>query len=165
MRARVHLVAVLAAASCGLALIATGAAAAPRGHAAPGTSAPPGQRCTTVHSNVHGRTGSICVYVEHAGARLRADVTFTGRSGTLRGASVGTLELLVGHQVVQKLHNVAEYVNGAGGRFAKNWWDGEGMAPEVPVQAGIYNACLAWSDGGRACTGPHWFYSQAVRGL
>ncbi len=165
MRAKVYIVAVLAVLSCGLGLIATGAAAAPGGHAAPGGPAPLGRKCTAVHSSVHGRTGSICVDVEHGAAGVRGDVTFTANSGVLRGASVSTLELLVNHQVVEKLRNVAERVQGTESRLTRNWWDGEGMTPAVPVQTGIYNACMTWTDGGRACTGPHWFYSQAVRGL
>jgi len=42
-----------------------------------------------------------------------------------------------------------------------NWWEDD--LSGVFARAAVFNACLQWRDGARACTGRHWFYSLRVR--
>jgi hypothetical protein len=150
MRRTTLIVAILAILGCGLASVPAQADSVTRD----------GGHCVTVHSDVGGRTGSICAYVDRLNGTERGEVAFTADSGTLSEATVTTLELLIDGQVTTVRHNVTEPASGLSAAISNNWWD----EPFGDLQAGAYHACMIWMDGDRACTGSDWLYSQPVQG-
>jgi hypothetical protein len=161
MRRNLVIAAIAATAACGLG--ATPAAAAVTGPAAPvAVSAPAlGTRCTTVKSDVPVRIGVICITVIRQGPQWRAEVSFKAGSGSLRQVSVRNLRLLVAGRVEERTGRVIKDVMGRSDAVPSNWWEDDlsnGLA-----RAAVYNACMSWAGGGRACTGNHWFYSMTVR--
>jgi hypothetical protein len=117
-----------------------------------------GERCVTVRSNIHHRTGTICVAVARQAGKARGQVVFTSGSGRLNRVSVQVLRLSLGKQVVQTVKNASKPVTGGGGGFALNWWD----EPVGIMQVSVYNACMTWTDGSKACTGRRWLSSHPV---
>jgi hypothetical protein len=137
--------------------------------AAPATAAPHspaasqpyrGLVCRTVHSNVHDRTGVICAGIAVRGTRhhpkVRAIVLFKPSSGKLTCVSVGHLYLYVdGNRVRNESYSACGMVLAIPTR---NMWDGDaGVA-----RSGVWHACMYWTDGGHACTGPSWLFSKKV---
>lgn len=161
MRRIAFIVAILALIACGLGSVQADAASASRGQAA---TAPPvllGGHCVTVHSNVNHRTGTICVYLARqlGGGPERGEVIFTAHSGLLKRVSVQVLRLSADSHAIQTSRNVSKAVIGISGGIMDSWWDEQAHW----MQVGTYNACMYWTDGGKACTGPHWLYSETVR--
>jgi hypothetical protein len=72
---------------------------------------------------------------------------------------VQILRLSIDSQVLQTTHNVSAVVVGVRGRITDSWWDEQAGRMVV----GTYNACMYWTDGGKACTGAHWLYTETVR--
>jgi hypothetical protein len=60
------------------------------------------------------------------------------------------------------LRNVSASVQGACTVAIPHNWQGEGNPRNAQVSA--YNACMTWTDGGKACR-PGWLLSQIVRAL
>jgi len=145
LRRIVLIAAIVAAATCGLTSVPAGAA----------SPASYGARCVTVHSAVHGRSGTICAQVDAMNGAKRSEVTFATSYGPLASVSVTTLELLLGGRVLSTLHNVTKGVLTIIPPITDNWWD----EPSGGEQTGVYQACMTWRDGDRACTGSAWLYS------
>ena len=119
-----------------------------------------GGRCVTVRSNRNARTGTICVFVGREPGKVGGKVVFTARSGRLSKVSVQFLRLTADQRVIQMLRNVSKPVKGASVvGIPHNWW-GEGKPRNIQVSA--YNACMTWTDGGKACR-PGWLQTQIVR--
>jgi hypothetical protein len=168
MRRTIVLAAIAAIAACGLG--ATPAAVAATSRATPlGASAAPvvvfgsgqGTRCMTVESKIPLRIGAVCVTVFEQGPVWRAEVTFLSESGKLRDVSVKNLKLQVAGVVKERTGRVLKTDTGKRGLIPSNWWE-----PDISGlygRAGVYNACIDWAAGGRACTGPYWFYTLRVR--
>jgi len=120
-----------------------------------------GTRCTTVESHSPARIGAICVTVVSRGPLWRAEVSFKAVSGSLREVSVKNLRFLVAGGVKERTGRVLKDVTGKTDFVPSNWWEDD--LSGVFARAGVYNACIEWADGARACTGSHWFYSLRVR--
>jgi hypothetical protein len=161
-----------------LAVIALSLIAVPANAAAPRSvssadSAPwayLGSVCRTVHSNVHHKTGVICIEVavqnEVYYRAVRAFASFKSASGKLKGVTARHLVLYLSGRVAES----GAYSGKATGRTGnlttrnRNLWDGgPNSGAAGPARAGLFDACMIWPDGARACTGAHWLYSKVVR--
>jgi hypothetical protein len=153
--------AIAAIAACGLG--GTPAAAAVTGRAAPAAvfGSAQGTQCTTVKSESPVRIGVICVSVIERGPLWRAEVSFEAGTGRLREVSVRNLRFLVAGDVKERTGRVLKSVNGKTSLIPANWFDDD--LSHVFGRGAVFNACIVWADGARACTGSHWFYSQRVR--
>jgi len=160
MRRNLVIAAIAAMAACGL---GASPAAAATGRPAPAAmfASAMGTRCTIVQSHSPVRTGAICVTVVSRGLQWRAQVSFKAVSGFLREVSVKNLRFLVAGAVKERTGRVLRNVTGKSDAVPSNWWEDD--LSGVFAQAGVYNACIEWADGARACTGNHWFYSLRVR--
>lgn len=154
------IIAILAIVACGLGSVHAEAAPMLREQAA-STTALIGRHCVTVHSNVHSRTGTICVYVARVSGKLGGEVAFTTHSGPVRRVSTQILRLSMDKVVIQTLRNASKAGAGAGTvAIPFNWWDEP--KPRI-VQVSAYKACMTWTDGSKACTGSSWLSTPSVR--
>jgi hypothetical protein len=156
------IIAIFAIIACGAGSAQADAATTARGQA---VASPPvlyGRHCVTVRSNVHGRTGTVCAYLARLSGKERGEVTFTANSGQLSAVSVKILQLSVNNHIIEAVHNARKTVMAVGGVIPLSWWD-EPTGDRQIKQVGVYEACMIWTDGGKACTGPRWLYSQPVR--
>jgi hypothetical protein len=126
-----------------------------------------GSFCTTVHSNVHHRTAVVCVGV--ALGHSAAFVSLMPRSGKLDGASASRLILrLDGTTIEAGLHRIQRSGNGfilSTMQYTAAWyslWDGGHLLILHTLRSGVFNACMQWRDGDRACTGASWLYGKRV---
>jgi hypothetical protein len=167
MRRTALIIAIFAIIACGFGSARADAASTQRSQVA-ASPAPGlyGGHCVTVRSSTHNQTGTICVYVDRLQGNLRAEVVLTSRSGALKSASAVTVKLSVNSTVINAVHNAKKSATGAGRSIVlpDSWWDEPAQWLRSPKIAGAYNACMIWADGAKACTGPHWLYSQHVFG-
>jgi hypothetical protein len=164
MRGTMVMAAITAVAACGLG--ATPAAAvtarpAPAAASAAAAGSASGTRCTTVESHSPLRVGAVCVTLVSRGVLWRAEVSFKAGSGSLRQVSVKNLRFLVAGGVKERTGRVLKGATGRTDFVPSNWWEDD--LPGVFGRAAVFNACMQWRDGARACTGSHWFYSLRVR--
>jgi hypothetical protein len=164
------IIVIFAIVACGIGSVQADAASPPPGRAAASAPVLQGERCETVHSSVRplpgaSPTGTICVYVAGQSRAERSGVSFTARSGLLKAISVETLQLSVDGHVMVTIRNVSGTALTGGGVHLVNWWDEPAHLPHgsKSVQVGVYKACMTWTDGGEACTGPGWLYTFPVR--
>lgn len=167
MRKTALIIAIFAIIACGFGSARADAASTSR--AQPAASLPNGLyggHCVTVRSSTHHQTGSICVYLQRFDGKQRAEVVLTSRSGPLRSASVETLRLAVNNVVINAVHNASKKATGLdrGVALPDSWWDEPARWLRDPKIVGAYDACMTWTDGAKACTGPHWLYSEHVYG-
>jgi hypothetical protein len=164
------IIVIFAIVACGIGPVRADAAAPPAGRAA--TSAPvlQGERCETVRSSFRpvagtSPTGTICVYLAGPSTAERGGVSFTARSGLLKAISVETMQLSVNGHVRVTIRNVSGTALTGAGVHLFNWWDEPARLPKgtKTVQLGVYKACMTWTNGGKACTSPSWFYTWMVR--
>jgi hypothetical protein len=119
-----------------------------------------GEHCVTVRSNDPGHIGTICVYLARQSGKERGVVTFTSRSGRLRAVSVKVLVLSVNGKVVEVVHNASQSGPKLNGAIPLSWWDEPARILSNVV--GVNDACMTWTNGGKACTGAGWLYSYPV---
>ncbi len=155
--------AILAIVTCGLASAPAGAASV-HSHVSQVAAGPDtfrGAQCQIVF-NVFRQSGEICitVYTEPWEHSARAEVTFVTHSGALRELSLKSMRFRVNGIYEDILHFTGKFISRKSGIIPDNWYDGGGMRR---VQASVYNACMQWANGARACTGPRWFSSLIVR--
>jgi hypothetical protein len=125
-----------------------------------------GTVCRTVRANAH-HQGVICIGLAAQASKQNryvwAVVTLRPGSGQLTHASARQLVLdISGHVARSGVYRVTY----KGGSFSlstrnRNLWDGRPGMPPVRVRAGLFDACMQWRDGSRACTGSHWLYSES----
>jgi hypothetical protein len=152
-----------------LAIVALCFVAAPANAAAHRTAATSqsliGAVCRTVHSNVHHKTGVICVgmIVQRSGhsRSVQAAVSFVARSGKLKRAWASELDLYAKFTLVTSGIHGAKRVPGGIILTTRhhNLWDGG----PVVVGSSISKACMIWTDGDRACTRGTTLPSNGVR--
>jgi hypothetical protein len=120
------------------------------------------RQCVTVHSSLHGRTGTVCIAVvkDFKTKTVQGEVTFSASSGRLKEVTMQILQLAVDDKVIQSYRNVTENVLEIGKFFPYSWWDEP--RPKPSLRAGVYNACLIWTDGSKACTGRSWLYAYGA---
>lgn len=153
-------VAIMAIIACGFGSARAAAAATQGGQAAARPAVLLGGHCVTVHSNVHSRSGTICVYVARQSGKVGGQVAFTTHSGRMQRVSAQILRLSKGNVIIQTLRNPSKAVTGPGTvAIPMNWW---GEPPLVPFRMSAFNACMTWTDGSKACTGASWLSSQSV---
>ena len=118
-----------------------------------------GEVCRDVKSSVNNRTGVICIMVNEDDIdplNYQALVSFTAKSGTLTAVNVSHLNFSVDAQTKRSVSFENKTASGQSGFISTNWW----ATTSGVVDAGVYNACLQWSDGGIACTASsEWWYS------
>jgi hypothetical protein len=156
--------AIAAMVTCGLGATPAAAATsrpAPAAVSAAVSASAMGTRCTTVKSVSPVRIGAICITVVGRGLLWRAQVSFEAGSGSLRQVSVKNLRFLVAGRVKERTGRVVKDVAGKTSFVPSNWWEDD--LSGVSGRAAVYNACMEWRDGARACTGNYWFYSAPVR--
>jgi hypothetical protein len=91
------------------------------------------------------------------------------RSGKLDGASASRLVLYEnGARIEAGVHGIARTGRGfiLTTRFTTvffNLWDGGPASGVVNLRSGVFNACMQWRDGERACTGASWLFGKGVR--
>lgn len=168
MRRNMVIAAIMAVAACGLGASPAAAAtarpapaAAPAAASAAAAGSASGTRCTTVEAHSPLRIGAVCVTVVSRGLLWRAEVTFKAGSGSLRQVSVKNLRFLVAGGVKERTGRVLKGTTGRTDFVPSNWWEDD--LTGVFGRAAVFNACMQWRDGARACTGSHWFYSLRVR--
>jgi hypothetical protein len=150
-----------------LAIMAAPANAAPKGPAASANveSQPYlGMVCRTVHSNVHHKTGVICVGISAGNNRahpaVRAVVFFKSDSGKL--IAVSARHLVLYQNGIKVAHGLYSSAPGNGGFVVttkpRNLWDG-GI---FEFRSAVFGACMYWTGGAHACTGASWLYSKKI---
>jgi hypothetical protein len=155
------IIAIFAIIACGIGSVQADAAPTGRGQAVASWAVSSRGHCETVHSSLHGRTGTVCVAVvsEVKTKTVQAEVTFSASSGRLKEVTLQVLQLAINGKVVESVRNVTENVQTVSKVFPYSWWDEPAPAPVL--RAGVDNACLIWTDGSKACTGSSWLYAYA----
>jgi hypothetical protein len=98
-----------------------------------------------------------------------AFISLTPRSGKLDGASARRLVLYAdGTRIEAGIHGIQR--TGSGFILTtpfttqfNNLWDGGSLSRVFTFRSGVFNACMQWRDGDRACTGASWLFSKGVR--
>jgi hypothetical protein len=128
-----------------------------------------GSVCKTVRSDIHHRTGFVCVGLALRPNSVGAFVSLMPRSGKFDGASAGRLVLRAdGITIEAGVHGIERSGNGfiLTTRFTtqfNNLWDGGPLVGVFTLRSGAVNVCMQWRDGDRACTGASWLFSKGVR--
>ena len=149
-----------------LAVIVLGTAAAPSQAATRVVAAPKGAAqqvvtrdhegiaCQTVHSTPHNRTAKICVMVnsdDPVPGRFQALVNFALKSGKIKKVCANRLNFWDNGQVVRSVSFKCKQGGGQKNFISTPWWDVPPPFLNHVLQAGVYNPCIYWTDGGKAC--------------
>ena len=151
------IIAMFAIIACGVGSVQADAASTSRGQEIASLPTSYGEHCVKVRSNLHGRTGTICAHLVDGLGKEQGEVTFTASSGLVRTVFVKILQISMNNQVIETAYNVSKTVMMKVGdvSIAKSWWD---EPDSIYMRVGAFDACITWTDGGKACTGPHWLY-------